>query len=279
MACLSRLFKWGVSHIWKTSHICVWHALFICVTYVWRVLFICVTFFLQMVVTTLWLRNVTHMNDVCRHACMCDMPYSYVWHMCDMSHSHVCRSKFKCVTYTSFHIMTVLIQMVVTTHTYEWQVLFIHMTFLIHICDMPHSYVWYSHDSWVVGSTHYSSSSTRVMYLFAMCVMTHDESWLMTHSHKWHASFICVTFSRLLSRGDQSHTSIFLQRVSWVIRISHFNVWCHSHRDTSTHLQNPAPCAIIYESSVIQISHFSFGCHSHHEHINTATKSCSLRYQ
>jgi len=50
---------------------------------------------------------------------------------------------------------------------------FICVTWLIHMCDMTHSYVW--HDSFIC-----------VTCLIHMCDMP--------HSHVWHASFACVIF-------------------------------------------------------------------------------------
>jgi len=91
-------------HMCDMTHSCVWHDLFICVT---------------------WLIH------------MCDSTHSYVWHesfkwttwpihMCDMTHSYVWLFLF----------------LYVTRLIHVWHDSFICVTWLIHMCDMTHSYVW-----------------------------------------------------------------------------------------------------------------------------------------
>jgi len=86
-------------------------------------------------------------------------------HLCNMTHSHVWRNSFICVTW--------LIHMCDMTHPCVWHDWFIWVTWRIHMCDMTHSYAW--HDSFI-------------------CV-----TWLIhmrdiTHSCAWHDSFICVVW-------------------------------------------------------------------------------------
>jgi len=96
------------------------------------------------------------------------------------------------------------------THSYVWHDSFIRVTWLIHTCDMTHSYVCET-----IHSCECHDSFMCVTWLIPICDMTHlyvwhDSSicerndsflwvpWLihvcdMTHSHVWHGSFICVT--------------------------------------------------------------------------------------
>jgi len=60
------------------------------------------------------------------------------------------------------------------------------VTWLIHMCDMTHSYVW--HDSFIC-----------VTWLIHMC----DK----THSYVWHDSFICVTW--LIHMCDMTHSYVW----------------------------------------------------------------------
>ena len=94
------------------------------------------------------------------------------------------------------------------------------VTWLIHMCDMTHSYVW--HDSFIC-----------VTWLIHVCYMTHlvretvvtRVTWLnhlcdMTHSYEWHDSFICVTW--LIHMCDMTHLYVWhdlFKCVTWLIRL------------------------------------------------------------
>jgi len=67
------------------------------------------------------------------------------------------------------------------THSYMWHDTFVYVAWLIHVCDMTHLYVWHT-------------SFTRVTWRIHMCDMT--------HSYVWHDSFICVT--RLSHTNDET---------------------------------------------------------------------------
>jgi len=94
------------------------------------------------------------------------------------------------------------------------------VTWLIHTCDMTHSYVW--HDSF-----------TRVPWLIHMCDMT--------HSHVWHDSFICVTWVQVrmwtannfnktpLYVCHDSFSSLFMTRLIPMCNMNHSYVW-HGYR-------------------------------------------------
>ena len=98
---------------------------------------------------------------------LCDITYAHVWRdvlVRGMTRSDGWRDSFTCVTW--------LIHMCDVTHSYVWRDSFISVTWLIHMGDMTHSYVW--HDVFI-----------GVTWLLDMCDMT--------HSYLWHDSFICVT--------------------------------------------------------------------------------------
>jgi len=103
-----------------------------------------------------------------------------------------------------------------------WHVSFICVIWLIHMCDMTHSYVW--HDSFIC-----------VMWLIHMCGMTFIRAmWLihvcgMTHSDVWHDAFICVT--RRIHLCDMTHSFVCHNSsicVTWLIYMCdmpHSYVW------------------------------------------------------
>jgi len=80
---------------------------------------------------------------------------------------------------------------------------FICVTWLIHMCDMTHSYVWHViHDNVIHDMTHsyvWHDSFICVTWLIHMCDMTHSYVWHvihgnvihdMTHCHEWHVTHI-----------------------------------------------------------------------------------------
>jgi len=88
------------------------------------------------------------------------------------------------------------------------------VTWLIHMCDLTHSYVW--HDSFIhicdmTCSYVCHDSFIRVTWLIHMCDMTHLYVWhdsFIIHQalqlqHVWRDSFICVT--RLIHMCDMTH--------------------------------------------------------------------------
>ena len=87
------------------------------------------------------------------------------------------------------------------THSYMWHDSFIHVAWLIHMCDMTHSYMW--HDVF-----------TRVTCLMHVCDMT--------HSYARHDSSIRVTW--LLHTRDMTQHTFHV----WIIS-SHMYEWVMSH--------------------------------------------------
>jgi len=100
--------------------------------------------------------------------------------------------------------VTWLIHTCDVTHSYMWHDSIICVKWLIHICDMTHSYVWC--DSFIYGTrlnricnmTHccvgtMSLSSLRPLKM-AVCVTWLIRMYDMTHLYQWHDSFMCVTW-------------------------------------------------------------------------------------
>jgi len=118
-------------------------------------------------------------------------------------------------------------------------VFFVHVTWLIHICDMTHSYV--RHDSFICAT-----------WLIHTCDMTHPHVWHdpfirmtwlihicdMTRSYVWQYSFIYVTW--LIHTYDMTHSYVrhdsFI-RLAWLIHM------CNMTRSYVWHDTSRAPLA------------------------------------
>jgi len=96
-----------------------------------------------------------------------------------------------------------------------WYDSFTCVTWLIHMCDMTHSYVW--HDSFMC-----------VTWLIHMCDMTHSLC-DMTHSCVWHDSFICVTW--LIHMCDMTHSYVRHDSFTYARLYSFTCVICVCMRD------------------------------------------------
>ena len=102
-------------------------------------------------------------------------------------HSYVWHDSFMCVTW--------LVHMGDTTHSYVWHVCDMTHSYVWHVCDMTHSYVWH-----VCDTTHsyvWHVCDTTHSYVWHMCDMTHTfftEGLTSTHSCVWNESLICVTW-------------------------------------------------------------------------------------
>jgi len=105
--------------------------------------------------------------------------------------------------------VTWLIHMCDVTHSYVWRDSFICVTWLIHRCDMTHSCVW--HDSFI-----------GVTWLIHMCDVT--------HSYVWRDSFICVTWLCIAQVyywwGWEAVRDSFLH-VTWLVYgdLTHLYMW------------------------------------------------------
>jgi len=148
-------YEWVMSHIWMFHiihsyawRIYVWHNSFICVT--WLHYILCVTWLIIIRIC------VTHMNEWCETFILCVtwLIHSYAWHIW-MSHE-------TCI----IHMRDM------TFHVLAW---------LIYMCDMSPSYVWYDSlmgGAWLIH---------KCDFFIHMCDMIffnyiHD----MTHSYVWH---------------------------------------------------------------------------------------------
>jgi len=95
--------------------------------------------------------------------------------------------------------VTWLIHMCDMTHSYVWHDSFICVTWLIHMCDMTHSYVW--HDSWrYVTIRRESTEITRSCRTYKCIILTfHTMQWYTYKFVSLHCRFvslplICATF-------------------------------------------------------------------------------------
>jgi len=90
--------------------------------------------------------------------------------MCDMTPSHVWNDSFICVTWL-IHICDMTHSYVWLTHSYVWRDSFIRVTWLIHICD--------------VASIHMCDSTyTSVRHLWSIShIRTHKHIHTHTHTH------------------------------------------------------------------------------------------------
>ena len=130
------------------------------------------------------------------------MTRSRVWHDSFVSS----RSGRSCRT------MTWLIHMCDMAHSYVYHDSFMCVTRLIHMCDMTHSYVW--HDSFIC-----------VTWLIHVCGMTPVMTrWCVWHdSFMWHGSFVCENMTHLY--------------VPWLIHVTRLMTWLirdmtHSRHDS-----------------------------------------------
>jgi len=174
-----------------------WHDSFMCVT--WHV-HVCVAWLIRMCDTRLIHMRDTH--SYVRH----DSFVRATWFIrtCDMIHSYVRHDSFVCVTclIREQRVCKIFALESGTSHVRRNHVTYTNESchayasvisgamshiwpqiWLLHMCDMTHSYVW--HDSFI-------------------CV-----TWLihkrdMTHSYAWHYSFICMTW--LTHMRDMTHS-------------------------------------------------------------------------
>jgi len=138
---------------------------------------------------------------------MCNMTNSYVWHYSFISATRL-------IPETTY-LLTMAHCYDDTTNAYDSCVC---VTWLIHMCDITHSYVrhdsfiyvtWHMRDFGMTRSCvrHYSCTcATWIVYMCESCVYA---TWLihvcdMTHSYVWHDSFIRVTW--LIHMWDMTHS-------------------------------------------------------------------------
>jgi len=190
-------------HVWDMTHSSMWHDSLIGVTwriricdmphsYVWHASFICVTWLIHMCDMTPWYVHLwspafvllLHAIWLFYMALLCVWQDSFVYatwllHVCDMTHLYVRHDSFICETW--------LIHMWDNTHSYVWHDSSICVTWLIHM--------------WTPGGALWQPAFVlrlHVTRLMHMCDITYSYvTWLihmcdLTHSYVWHDSFICV---------------------------------------------------------------------------------------
>jgi len=180
---MTHSYVWRVYwYVWRDSFMCVRWLIHMCdVThwYVWRDTFMCVIWLIHMCDGELWR---IHMCDICvtylrdmsdsftcatwlvhmlhtTHSCvwegevwlidMCYMSRLYVWHdwfICVTRRIHTCNGQV-----CSFACVTRLIHKCDMTFSHLWHVLYIHVTWLIHIWGMSDSY-----ERWLRGTYLYT---------------------------------------------------------------------------------------------------------------------------
>jgi len=78
-----------------------------------------------------------------------------------------------------------LIHMCDMTHSYVWHDSSICVTWLIHMCDMTHPYMWHESFIRVTCSYVWRDSCANVTWIIHVCDMTHA----VTHPYGWHDVF------------------------------------------------------------------------------------------
>jgi len=158
-----RLLLWR--DVWHDSSICVTRLIHMCDTthpYVWHDSSICVTRLIHLCDTTH--PYVWHASFICAMETV-DFIYVYMQHICMYIHTfkyvHVCiyihiihlQSTTSCSwpdvheLHDSSICVTWLIHMCDTTHPYVWQDSSICVTQLIHVCTIPQPYVQWGHST------------------------------------------------------------------------------------------------------------------------------------
>ena len=209
----------------------------------WRDSFICVT----------WL---THLRDM-THPYVChDTLIRVTWHahnMYDMTQSSQGRARSQPVSWPmrcdihsmwqlSFTCLTRPIHMRAVTYSYVWRDSWVHVTWLMHVCDMTditQSYVWhFSFVSWLVHEcdmTHPYLWYDSFMYVtrrMFMLIFSYESRLIcireIADSCTWHDSPIYVTW--LVYKRDMTHlhtcheTHVHIRHDSFVYLGAYF-VW------------------------------------------------------
>jgi len=197
-------------------------------------------------------------------------------HMCDMTHSYMERDSFICVTWLihmthsflwhdSIHIcdmtqssrhtyMCCVVRPCTNkepAHTHVWHASFICGMWLMHMCDMTHSYdaftcvTWLIHTCDATQSFIHTSMCRSAFHKYNTCLCTcvtwFIHMWDVTHSYVWHDTFICVTWLTHMAHSRVWRDSSIC--VTWLNHTYIHELFCravinhlHTHMGDMTHL-------------------------------------------
>jgi len=128
-----------------------------------------------------------------------------------------------------------LIHMCDMTHSYMWHDSFICVAWLIHICDMTHSFEW--HDSFIC--------MTFVVFVY---IFVHIYVWVMSHLltiHVTHMNESCQTYGWVMSHiwmshvkhmDESCHTYEWVMSNIWMSHVTLMNQSCHTHGWVMSHI-------------------------------------------
>ena len=127
--------------------------------------------------------------------------------------------------------VTWLIHMCDMTHSYVWHDSFICVTWLIHMCDMTHPYVW--HDSFIC-----------VTYLIHMCATTRSQIsylWTSHGTHEWVMWHMCTSHSHIwisevAHMNESWHTYEWVMARIWMRHVTHMNEAWHRYEWDMPHI-------------------------------------------
>jgi len=120
------------------------------------------------------------------------------------------------------------------TRSYVWHASFLCVTWLIHMCGMPHSCFGIS-NSYFAHSAH--------SYVWRAFIPKCN----ICHLYLWHASFMCVTWRR----SDSQDAQQAVKYVAGVFRVEWVAVCCSA-------LQCIAVCCSIFNHETVETTHTKF---------------------
>jgi len=130
------------------------------------------------------------------------------------------------------------------------------MTWLIHMCDMTHSYLWHdmcnASSMFIIWSTHHVGKTwvrgfhmcDMVTWLIHMCHMTyiHDMEYASCMFIKWSTRRMGTTWVR----GFQQ-ICIWISICIWMRRVTNMNASHHIYEFATSHICRPSHCRHMYD--------------------------------
>jgi len=149
---------WGVWHFWRRV-IHMWHDSFTNVPWLIHMCHDSFTNVPWLIHMWSWIRCVTYLTCLIYKCAMTHSHVPWLIYKCAMTHSHVIRYQVCDIS----NVSGVTCHVIQMSHTYCKTLT--HVTWLIHIGDMPHSHMW--HDSftcvtWLVHMSHTSCKTRRL---------------------------------------------------------------------------------------------------------------------